>query len=588
MAGFIYWFLVVSTLAAAVLAALTWRQQPARGARYFTVAIVGVAWWLGCIVGAYTVWLDGGSIHVINAFKRFKWVGIFLIAGGIYAFGMAYTNRDRFLRPRILAGLAVVPVVVVFGDLFSLTLLDPYVPGFLADVPLIRDMNLWRIVGSGYVYLLLFVGTVALFSMMVSHRLTEPTQVGLWALAIGVPWTVNVGYVIGLIPLVRESGFWFNPTPIGYLVTIVAGFVAIVRYDAFQISPIARAYVVDQIEESVVVYDDQYRMLDYNESAAALLEVSQQDLREDVRTVLARSDLPVSVPDGNGSTDDFGAWIDGRELTLEAGGESVVLTGTVAPLAGRSENRNESTDYALVLQDVTERARREDRLRTQNEQLQLLNRIVHHDIRNDMNLVLELLRHLDRAEEENETTERESEKRRYLETLIESSEHVVELTETAHTLTNAVSKATEERKPVALAPILRREVANAAGLSRDATVRIENEIPDVDVLANEMLASVFRNLLTNAIQHNDADEPTVTVRATLVEDTAQITIADNGPGLPKQARETLVADENTPAKEGGIGLTLVKTLVDQYGGRLSLDRNNPHGTVVTVELGVSQ
>lgn len=324
MERFIYWFLVVSALSAGALAVATWRQRPTRGARYFTVAILGVALWLGCLAVAYTVWLRGGTVYQVDVIKRLKWIGTFLIAGGIYAFGIAYTNRDRYVQPPILASLAVVPTVTVLGFLVANGIGTSAFP-WLETLPLVTEISFWNVVGSGYAYLLLFIGTVALFATMVTHRLTEPTQVGLWALAIGVPWTVNIGHVIGVIPPASEAGFVFNPTPIGYLVTIVAGFVAIVRYDAFQVAPIARAYVVDQIEEAVVVYDDQYRMLDYNESAASRLGLTRETLRADVRTVLSDSDLPVAPPEGDTETDEFDEWIDGREFTVDVEGESVVL-----------------------------------------------------------------------------------------------------------------------------------------------------------------------------------------------------------------------------------------------------------------------
>jgi len=55
--------------------------------------------------------------------------------------------------------------------------------------------------------------------------------------------------------------------------------------------------------------------------------------------------------------------------------------------------------------------------------------------------------------------------------------------------------------------------------------------PDT-VLANEMLASVFRNLLNNAVQHNDTDAPEVTVTCEETDDRIRVRVADNGPGVP--------------------------------------------------------
>jgi signal transduction histidine kinase len=306
------------------------------------------------------------------------------------------------------------------------------------------------------------------------------------------------------------------------------------------------------------------------------LNLTTQDLRRDVRTVLEESELADELYDPDTS---FERLVDGREFTRE--GDPSVLEATVSPLDARTTD-TEREESVLLIQDVSERADREAKLQMQNEQLQLLNRIVHHDIRNDMNLILELLRTMESgADGHTADTQRATERDR-LGTIVDSGKHVVELTETAHTLTSAIAEATEERKPISIAPAVRREVANASTRSADATVRIEGAVPDVEVLANEMLGAVVRNLLTNAIQHNDSDQPKVSLSVDKNDEEVQVSVADNGPGLPTSARETLLGHRS--ARSSGIGLSLVKTLVEQYGGTVDVMSNEPRGTVICVTL----
>jgi signal transduction histidine kinase len=49
-------------------------------------------------------------------------------------------------------------------------------------------------------------------------------------------------------------------------------------------------------------------------------------------------------------------------------------------------------------------------------------------------------------------------------------------------------------------------------------------------------AEVFENLLTNAVQHNDADLPEITVDIEQDERTTTVSVADNGPGIPDDER----------------------------------------------------
>ncbi|MFB6284110.1 MAG: sensor histidine kinase [Halobacteria archaeon] len=104
--------------------------------------------------------------------------------------------------------------------------------------------------------------------------------------------------------------------------------------------------------------------------------------------------------------------------------------------------------------------------------------------------------------------------------------------------------------------------------------------------ANDMVSSVFRNVLKNAVQHNDKDitEIEVTVRET--EGEVVVEIADNGPGIPESHREEIFHKTKTGERsEGtGIGLYLVETLVDDYDGEVWIEDNDPEGTIFKIKL----
>ena len=101
-----------------------------------------------------------------------------------------------------------------------------------------------------------------------------------------------------------------------------------------------------------------------------------------------------------------------------------------------------------------------------------------------------------------------------------------------------------------------------------------------------MLESVVRNLLSNAIQHNDKALPEVALSATADDDTVVVRIADNGPGIPDDRKEQIFEEgEKGLDSEGtGLGLYLVDTLVDRYGGEVRVEDNDPDGSVFVVEL----
>ena len=95
------------------------------------------------------------------------------------------------------------------------------------------------------------------------------------------------------------------------------------------------------------------------------------------------------------------------------------------------------------------------------------------------------------------------------------------------------------------------------------------------------LRSVLDNLLENAVEHNDADEPCVWVSVDSGPETVSVTISDNGPGMSPEARSALI--DHDGRKDRG-GLSMVNTLVQRYGGTIHVTTNELRGTTVEVEL----
>lgn len=66
---------------------------------------------------------------------------------------------------------------------------------------------------------------------------------------------------------------------------------------------------------------------------------------------------------------------------------------------------------------------------------------------------------------------------------------------------------------------------------------VTGELPRVDVRANELLGSVFGNLLEHAVQHNDAGTPRVEIPVRDDERTVTVAVVDNGPDIPPDQRD---------------------------------------------------
>jgi signal transduction histidine kinase len=166
--------------------------------------------------------------------------------------------------------------------------------------------------------------------------------------------------------------------------------------------------------------------------------------------------------------------------------------------------------------------------------------------------------------------------------------HTVELTETARDLVEMIRRTAEpEIEPTDLDAALRDEFENTERSYPRATFRL-GEVPDVDVRANDLLSAVFRNLLHNAVQHNDGDEPRVEVSVTerAGGEWVRVSVADDGPGIPAHRRDEVFGKESKGLESPGtgMGLYVVDSLVDQYGGSVRVEDREGGGSVFHVDL----
>jgi signal transduction histidine kinase len=215
--------------------------------------------------------------------------------------------------------------------------------------------------------------------------------------------------------------------------------------------------------------------------------------------------------------------------------------------------------------------------RKQRDTLLFVNELLRHNVLNGMQVILANTERLE-AHVDDEAAER------LLEVNEDRSETIVDLIQNVRALVRSVSGEFELLE-VNLTPVLREEVASLRQSNPEATVELDVQT-DVTVRADELLSAAFENVIRNAIDHNDRDDPEVRVTVEAVDGRALVRIADDGPGIPDQWKtEYFNAGEQGPESIGqGLGLYLVDVLVERYGGEVYIEDNHPRGSVVVIEL----
>jgi signal transduction histidine kinase len=124
-----------------------------------------------------------------------------------------------------------------------------------------------------------------------------------------------------------------------------------------------------------------------------------------------------------------------------------------------------------------------------------------------------------------------------------------------------------------------RDVVTFLAPPNDVQIDISAELPTLQ-LQRVPFEQVFRNLVSNAIKYRRAEGARIEVAARDVGGHWEFTVADNGPGIPSAQQERIwrLFHTTRPGEGSGIGLALVKRLVEAQGGQVRVESTPGEGS----------
>ncbi len=131
------------------------------------------------------------------------------------------------------------------------------------------------------------------------------------------------------------------------------------------------------------------------------------------------------------------------------------------------------------------------------------------------------------------------------------------------------------------------EMIEAIAEVLDLRPRFELEVHNGDFRFDSVrtpLEAVLRNLISNAVKHHDREHGRIVVEVEARRADVRFTVTDDGPGIAEAHRERVFKLFQTLSGEqggSGIGLTIVRRLVEKYGGQISVDKAPERGCRIT-------
>ena len=547
--------MLITVVVGMTAALLAWRERQEPGSVPLTAMLAGQVWWSVFFIFEHRAPTLAGKVF----YSDIQWIGVVVIPVAWLLFALEYTGRDHYVRPRYVALLSVVPVVTV-----ALAATDQYHDLLYLDTGLVTEAGRqvlrrtggpWYWVITGYTYLLGLLGSIPLLGLVRSDTL--PFRGQSLGLLVGTlaPWASNVLFLAGAVPVPS-----LDPTPVFFAVSGVAYLGAITRFRLLGTSPSAnhraRRLVFERMREGAVVVDRHDYVVDMNEQAVEILDVDPQEaLGNPAAEVIPRYEqLP---EEGRAS----------RHLTLGDGLQSRQYDATVTAVA---DFHGRSLGGVISFHDVSDHLRRQQRL-------EVLNRVLRHNIRTETNLIYG---NADLMEAENGHVEAVKEGAMRIEAISDKARDVIDIFERGRQPGRALTLRVVMQE--CIEAVREKHPSVAIDFEFDSE---RDGVDGSDSTVSPVLTSVVRNVVENAAEHNDADDPWVRVRATCTDAAVEIRVADNGPGINDHERTALERGNETPLEHGsGLGLWLIAWGTEMADGDLEIDDREGGGTVVTVRV----
>lgn len=232
---------------------------------------------------------------------------------------------------------------------------------------------------------------------------------------------------------------------------------------------------------------------------------------------------------------------------------------------------NSDGGIAIYFRDVTDINERE-------HHLELLDRVLRHNLRNNINVIrgrAELI--------QNQTDNGVGE---MAQQIIKTSNELISIAGKERQLVDILQDEPEMRE-FDLVHLLGTIESRITAKHPDATICID--CPDgITTTVCKKFDMAIEELITNAIVHNDAESPVVSITVRSTANTVSIEVADNGPFIPEMDRAVLFPErDRTPLYHGsGLGLSLVRVLTSRSNGTISINERSAGGNVIQLQVPV--
>jgi diguanylate cyclase (GGDEF)-like protein/PAS domain S-box-containing protein len=223
------------------------------------------------VLFAVTEWSFAAALETISPEVQSKifwsvvaYVGITTSPVFLLMFTIEYNRSEKWMTLPRLSGFLIIPLL---STLAAAT--NEWHHALWTDVVLPPHSNFavyghggWFWIHISYSYVLLMVGTFILLRAFYRFAAAYRRQIGVFLFSLTIPWLSNIIYIFDLSPV---SGMDLTPVAFASTGLIIAW--SMYRFQLFDLVPVARERMIENMNVGVIVLDAQNRIVDINPAA---------------------------------------------------------------------------------------------------------------------------------------------------------------------------------------------------------------------------------------------------------------------------------------------------------------------------------
>lgn len=565
------------------LIAVLWARREERLVQAFLALLMAICVWALSSLLELTVTSLEGKIF----FSSSAYLGIATVPTLLLLFVLVYTGREAWLKRRRLRLLAIMPLLTLIA-----VMSNPWHQQYWTQVTMDYSDYAVGLFERGYLflphliysYVLLFLSSLLLIRSFLRAPHLYRGQIRFILLGIFAPWLANAIYILGL-QIVPQ---YFDLTPLAFAMTGLCLGWALYRFRLLDIIPIARASIVEKMQDAVLVFDKRNRIVDANPVALGLLQL-------DAEAVIGKAAGDVlsayhNLMDTYATTEQAEA-----EISIPIGETQRYYKMRIAPLHTRSQ---ELAGRVVVLHDITELKETNQQLRIARDAAEASSQLksqflatMSHELRTPLSAILGYAQ-LQIAGVGGELNPIQA---KHTDRILKNAQHLLQMINDMLDISKIEAGefdlAKEALDLAAWQSDLQKHLAESAQ-AKGLTTSVSLD----PTLAQQILGDEYRlhqialHLISNAVKFTEQGSIDIFIEkksATLWA----FRVRDTGIGIPEDKKDLIFQDFQqvdsslTRKYEGvGLGLALVKRLVLLMGGYIQVNTSLAVGSEFSVTL----